>query len=171
MTPTPVIRAKEEGERLWFYGGGDFRVKATAEETGGSLFIFEDYMTQGKMTPLHLHPDEEEAIYLIEGELLVQVDGANHRVTSGGLCVVPRGVPHAFLVISDTARALVATSPGKTEAFFRGASEPVAALNGAAGTVDFAKLQQSAAHNGGIEILGPPPFDMSSDAVSAATGA
>jgi quercetin dioxygenase-like cupin family protein len=170
MTPTPVIRAQEEGERLWFYGGGDFIVKATTEETGGSLFIFEDHMTRGKMTPLHLHPDEEEAIYLIEGELLVQVDGANHRVTSGGLCVVPRGVPHAFLVISETARALVATSPGKAEAFFRGASEP-ADLNGAARTVDFAKLQRSAASNGGIEILGPPPFDMSRDGVAATAGA
>jgi quercetin dioxygenase-like cupin family protein len=170
MTPTPVIRAQEEGERLWFYGGGDFMVKATADETGGSLFIFEDYMTQGKVTPLHLHPDEEEAIYLIEGELLVQVEGENHRVSSGGLCVVPRGVPHAFLVISETARALVTTSPGRAEAFFRGASEPVAALNGAAGTVDFAKLQQSAARNGGIEILGPPPFDMSSDVAPAVAG-
>ncbi len=80
MTATAVIRAHGEGERLWFYGGGVFTIKASAAETGGSLFMFEDSMVQGKVTPLHLHPDEEEAIYVIEGELLVHVDGKNHSL-------------------------------------------------------------------------------------------
>ncbi|MDQ3752271.1 MAG: cupin domain-containing protein [Actinomycetota bacterium] len=99
-------------------------MKATAAETGGSLFIFEDAMAQSKTTPLHLHPEEEEAIYVLEGELLVHVDGEEHPVSAGGLIVAPRGVPHALLVTSTTARVLAILSPGKAEAFYRGASEP-----------------------------------------------
>ena len=169
MAAEAIIRGKGEGERLWFYGGGLFTVKATAAETGGSLFMFEDVMTQGKVTPLHLHPDEEEAIYVIEGELVVHVDGTDHRLQTGGLCVAPRGVPHALLVTSKTARVLAMLSPGRAEAFYRGASEPAPADADASGPVDFDRLRLSAERNGGIEILGPPPFDRS-PAGAAATG-
>jgi quercetin dioxygenase-like cupin family protein len=168
--PSPIIRADGEGERLWFYGGGVFTVKATAAETSGSLFMFEDTMAQGKTTPLHLHPEEEEAIYVLEGELLVHVDGTEHEVRAGGLFVAPRGVPHAFLVTSKIARVLAILSPGKAEAFYRGASEPATAETDASGPVDFDRLQQSAERNGGIEILGPPPFDPSRIGSLAATG-
>ena len=167
---TAVIRAEGEGERLWFYGGGVFTIKATAAETGGSLFIFEDTMAQGKTTPLHLHPEEEEAIYVIEGELLVHVDGENHSVRAGGLCVAPRGVPHAMLVTSKTARVLALLAPGKAEAFYRGASEAATADTEPTGPVDFDRLRLSAERNGGIEILGPPPFEMPQPVAADARG-
>ncbi|MDP9222971.1 MAG: cupin domain-containing protein, partial [Actinomycetota bacterium] len=97
MTGT-IMRAQGEGERLWFYGGGVFTVKATADETVGSFFMFEDNMVQGKVTPLHLHPEEEESLYVLEGELLVHFDGEDHPLASGGLFVTPRGFPHALMV-------------------------------------------------------------------------
>jgi len=165
MAANATIRAEGEGERLWFYGGGTFTIKASAAETGGSLFMFEDVMTKGKTTPLHLHPEEEETILVFEGELLVHVDGDNQHVSAGGLFIVPRNVPHAFLVISESARVLAMLTPGKAEAFYRGASEPASADEGASGPVDFDKLRLSAEKNGGVEILGPPPFDSSESAV------
>lgn len=116
------------------------------------------------MTPLHLRPDEEEAIYVIEGELLVHVDGKNHSLAAGGLCVAPRGVPHAFLVTSKTARVLATLAPGRAEAFYRGASESATTDGDVSGPVDFDRLRLSAERNGGIEILGPPPFDMAGPA-------
>ena len=169
-TAVPVIRGEGDGERLWFYGGGVFTVKATATETEGSLFMFEDVMAQGKTTPLHLHPEEEEAIYVLEGELLLHVDGKEHSVGAGGLFVAPRGVPHAFLVTSTTARVLAILAPGKAEAFYRGASEPASSDPNTSGPVDFDRLRLSAERNGGLEILGPPPFDMSQVAASVTTG-
>jgi len=98
---------------------------------------------------------------VIEGELLVHCDGENHRLGAGGVGVVPRGVPHALLVTSKIARVLVMVVPGKGEAFFRGASEPATADTDASGPVDFDRLRHSAERNGGLEILGPPPFNMS----------
>ncbi|MDQ3771815.1 MAG: quercetin 2,3-dioxygenase, partial [Actinomycetota bacterium] len=150
-TAIPIVRAEGEGERLWFYGGGVFTIKATSAETGGSLFMFEDTMVRGKTTPLHLHPEEEEAVYVIEGELLVHVEGQEYPVSTGGLFVVPRGVPHAFLVTSKIARVLAILTPGKAEAFYRGASEPATSDTDPSGPVDFDRLRRSAEHNGSIQ--------------------
>ncbi len=68
----------------------------------------------------------------------------------------PRGTPHAFRVISATARMLTMQTPGVGQAFYRGASE--AAADDGSNTVDFALVHASAKENGGVEILGPPPF-------------
>src|SRR5947209_3266658 len=124
MSAVPIIRNEGEGERLWFFGGGVHTWKATAEETDGAFLLFEDLMSEGKTTPLHAHANEDEALYVLDGEILVHVDGKNHRVGPRGVAVAPRGVPHAFLVTSQTARVLTLQTPGSAGAFYRDASEP-----------------------------------------------
>jgi quercetin dioxygenase-like cupin family protein len=158
MTAVPIVRADDEGERLRFWGGGVLTMKATAEETGGSLLLFEDRMAQGKATPLHAHADEDELLYVLEGEIRVHIDGEDHRVGARGVAFAPRGVPHAFLVTSPAARVLTLLTPGSAEAFYRGASEPAGADADPAGPVDFARVRASAETSGGMLFLGPPPF-------------
>ena len=143
--PTSVIRQDGEGEQLWFAGGGLFTMKATSAETGGAFALFEDREVLGKPTPLHLHPGDDEVLYVLEGEILVHVDGQEHRVGEGGVFVAPRGVAHAFLVTSQNARLLCLTVPG---------SRPP----------DFARVRNVAERSDTIEILGPPPFDTASAA-------
>jgi quercetin dioxygenase-like cupin family protein len=157
-TTQPIIRTHDDGERRWFFGGGVHTWKATAEETGGAFFLFEDRMEQGKMTPLHLHPESDETMYVLDGEILFHMDGVDHRVCAGGLAVAPRGVPHAFMIVSPVVRMLCLHTPGCCQAFYWDASEPISHESGGSGHVDFARVQSSAATNGGIEILGPPPF-------------
>jgi quercetin dioxygenase-like cupin family protein len=154
-----IVRADGEGERLRFWGGGVLTMKATAEETGGAFLLFEDLMAQGKTTPLHIHSDEDEALYVLEGELLVHIDGQDHRIGARGVAIAPRGVPHAFLVTSQTARVLTLQTPGSAEAFYRGASEPAKAGADPSGPVDFARVRDSADRSGGMQVLGPPPFE------------
>ncbi len=69
--------------------------------------------------------------------------------------MVPAGVPHAFIVKSPTAKVLGIQPTSECEPFYRGASEP---LDGSACVVDMARIAQSAQENGGIQIVGPPPF-------------
>ena len=162
MTPTnvaPIVRAAGEGERLWFYGGGVHTWKATASETGRTFLLFEDVMSKGKTTPLHTHP-VDETLYILEGEILLHIDGTDQRVGQGGMAMAPRGVPHAFLVTSEFARILFLETPGTSEAFYRGASEPATADLEALAPVELARVRESAERNGGLEILGPPPFHM-----------
>lgn len=156
-TPVPIIRAAQDGERRWFYGGGVHTWKAKADETGGAFLMFEDVMEQGKVTPLHLHPESDESMYILEGEIVMHIDGRDHPVRAGGLTVAPRGVPHAFMVVSERCRLLCLHTPGCTQAFYEGASEPLEPGQ-ASGPVDFSRIGASGAANGGIEILGPPPF-------------
>ena len=153
-----VIRQRGEGEQLWFAGGGVFTMKASAEDTGKAFVLFEDSMVQGKTTPLHQHPNEDEALYVLEGELLVHIDGEEHALGQGGFFLAPRGVPHAFMVTSESARVLALQTPGTGEAFYRDASEPVSSPDDAERPADFARLRAVAESSPTIEILGPPPF-------------
>ena len=159
MAAEAVIRADREGEHLRFWGGGVLTMKATAAETDGAFMLFENYMTQGKSTPLHVHASEDEAIYVLDGEIVVHVDGEDYRVGPRGLAVAPRGVPHAFVVTSETARVLCLQVPGSAEQFYRDASEPVEADADAEGPVVFAKVREAAQRSGGMKVLGPPPFE------------
>jgi len=154
---SPIVRADGEGEKRSFSGGGLHTWKATAEETDGAFLLFEDHMAEGKVTPLHTHPDADEAFYVLDGEIVVHVDGDEHKVGPGGFALAPRGVPHAFLVTSDGTRVLCLQTPGTGQAFFRHASDP-ATDDAIDGPVDFARVQASARQHGGVEILGPPPF-------------
>ena len=84
-----------------------------------------------------------------------------HVVAEGGVVVAPRGVPHAFLVTSETARLLCLTVPGTgwAEVHYRDLSEP-AGSDAVPGSrpPDFAKIRAVAERSNCIEILGPPPF-------------
>jgi hypothetical protein len=91
----------------------------------------------------------------------MHLDGRNHRVAAGGTVVAPRGLPHAFMVLSPVARMLCLHTPGSCEAFYRDASEPGPSGGTVSGTVDFARVRASAERNGGIRLLGPPPFSVS----------
>jgi quercetin dioxygenase-like cupin family protein len=151
-----IVRATEEGEKRWFYGGGLHTWKATAEETNNAFLCFEDHMTEGKMTPVHTHPDADEILYVLEGEIVLHIEGDKHRIGPGGFAVAARGVPHAFVATSET-RMLCLQTPGHGEGFFRDASDP-ASDDTIDGPVDFGRVETSAQQHGGVEILGPPPF-------------
>src|SRR5687768_7235719 len=154
---TPIILAAGEGDKRSFRGGGLHTWKLLAEDTGGEFFLFEDVMSAGKTTPLHSHPEADEMTYVLEGEIVVNVGGEEHRLGAGGMSFVPRGVPHAFLVVSDGARLLAMQTPGVGQEFYRGASEP--ATDDTSDVVDIPRLQASAKDNPrGIQLLGPPPF-------------
>ena len=154
----PIIRAKGEGDKRSFLGGGLHTWKLQTEDTDGAFFMFEDAMAHGKTTPLHAHPEADETVYVLEGEIVVNTDGTESRVGAGGMIFTPKGVPHAFLVVSDHARLLTFQTPGIGQAFYRGASEH--ATDNTSETVDIARIQASAEENPrGIRLLGPPPFD------------
>ena len=148
-----IVQPDGEGEKLWFYGGGLHLWKLTAGDTDGALAIMEDTMSRGKVTPLHTHPNSDEIIYVLEGEILIHNDGEPRTVGKGGLVFNPRGVPHAFVVVSEQARILGIMTPGSAEAFYRNATVP-----GEDGPVDFAKIGAAAKETGATVILGPPPF-------------
>jgi quercetin dioxygenase-like cupin family protein len=156
--PEPVISPRNDGEVMWF-GGGAVTFKATSAQTGGLFSLIENVMPRGKTTPLHLHPTFDETLYVTEGEILAHVDGREVTVSAGTSAFIPRGVPHAFLVTSESATILAFATPGDVfEAFFRAGGEPAADPNGEPPPLDIAKVKAAGESTGGMKVLGPPPF-------------
>ena len=153
-----IVRNGGEGERMWFLGGGIHTRKAVAEETGNSMIVFVDELERGKVTPMHLHADVDEAMYVIEGEIVLNVEGSERTVGAGGFTFAPRGCAHAFVVTSDHARVLGIQTPGSGQAFYRNASQP--ANESGTGPVDFDRIREVAAETGATTIIGPPPFEL-----------
>lgn len=152
-----VVRQHDEAERRWFFGGGLHLWKVTNADTGGAFSVFEDVLTKGKMTPLHQHDHSDELVYVIEGEIVLLVNGEEQALKSGAIALVSRGTPHALLVTSETCRLLVFATSSRTEAFFRAASEAAPAAD-AIGPVDFQRVIAAGVETGGMQMLGPPPF-------------
>jgi hypothetical protein len=119
--------------------------------------MFEDQLDAGKVTPLHRHPEADETFYMLEGEIVLHIDGETRKLGAGAIAIVPRGIPHAFMVTSTEARMLCLHTPGGGGAFYRLASEPAVPGDPAA-PVDFERVGRAAAQTGAVEILGPPPF-------------
>jgi quercetin dioxygenase-like cupin family protein len=158
MSGTPFALAHREGEPLWF--NHDLLVfRANSRQTDGAFILFEQTSQRGKTTPLHRHA-EDETFYVLEGELVVHIDGADYPGKPGSIIFVPRGAPHAFLVTSDLFRGLILFTPGSEacEGWFRAAGDPALAHElPEPGPPDVARLQ-AAAQQYNVEILGPPPF-------------
>jgi quercetin dioxygenase-like cupin family protein len=155
-----LIRTHEEGDLLWF-NQSLLTFKALSEETGGAFLLFEMLSPRGKATPLHVHPDEDESFYVLDGELLAYVEGRELAAPAGSFFSFPRGTEHAFTVTSETARFLTLFTPGgpATEAFFRDAGEPAPRAElPPDGPADIPRIAASAEQNGSVRLLGPPPF-------------
>ena len=156
----PILRERDGGDALWF-NNDLLTLKATGEQSGGGFLLAEELARRGKTTPLHTHPVEAESFYILEGEVLFNLDGAERTLGPGSFVSVPAGVPHAYLVTSEVARALCLITPGDgpMEAFFRDAGEPAGerALP-PDGPLDIARIAAAAERTGAVKILGPPPF-------------
>jgi quercetin dioxygenase-like cupin family protein len=154
----PVVTTQEAGESLWF-GGGLVTFKVTSEQSGGVLCLIAHAASRGKTTPLHLHPDHDEAVYVLEGELLLHIDGVEHTARPGAVVWIPRGTPHALLVTSELARSLVVVTPGGAmEAFFRQAGDVASSRTLPPAEIDIARLRAAGEGTGAMKVLGPPPF-------------
>ena len=110
------------GERLTF-GEVHVVIHADAASTGGALGVMEEVPPLAD-TPLHVHTNEDELFYALEGEHVIQVGDDDHRIGPGETAFCPRGVPHAQRrVVPAAGRILIAVTPGGFEGFFRELAE------------------------------------------------
>jgi len=156
-----IVRHRDEGEATWFLNGL-MTTKATSEETGGAYCLMEHLLTAACNPPRHVQTGEEEAFYVLDGEIEFEVDGEVALCTPGSFALVPRGAAHSFAVLTDTARVLVlASAPGAAREtglhdFFRTVGEPAPArVLPTPQAPDAAALGAIAAQHG-IELVGPP---------------
>lgn len=129
-----------EGEVLRF-SGAEFLVRASAETTDGAFTIIEE--RDPLDTRLHLHANEDELFYVLEGDHVFTVGDEEFALGPDGVCFAPRGVPHAHRRAAPrTGRFLTMAAPAGLEAFFRELAAAEAA--GGAGPEAYAAASERA---------------------------
>lgn len=151
----PFVVDSDDGDRIWF-GDTAMSFKATAASTGGELFLMEARMPAGFSPPLHVHHDEHEAFYILEGEVEIVCGPERYVTTAGSFAFLPRGIAHTFRVLSDGARGLTIAVPGGIEHFFRAAGRPAEGPGLPPPSGFDVALVQSVASRFNLEFVGPP---------------
>jgi quercetin dioxygenase-like cupin family protein len=152
LTPPYAVK-REEAAVMWFLGGVRTHVLATAEQTGGAFGLVEHVIPAGDGSPWHVHHAEDEAFYVVEGEMTFRCGDQKLRAGPGTFVFGPRGIPHGFRVEgSQPARLLLMCTPGGFEHFIIDLSESTPP----SGPPDMEKLIAVAAEYN-CEIFGPFP--------------
>lgn len=114
----------EPSQNAYWWQGALMRIKARAEDTNGTLGLVEGSFYRGFGPPLHVHSREDEAMYVLEGEIRFR-QGEDEFIAGPDTWVwQPRAIPHAFKIESERARALVVITPGGFERMFEEGGVP-----------------------------------------------
>ena len=154
-----VVTSPSMPPALWVAAGADrfgeqrglgisvIAFKVVPQESSGLLVLENTFHAPGGPAR-HLHYDQDEWFYALEGEFIVEVGAQRFSLQPGDSLLAPRQVPHVWAYIGDTrGRMLIAFMPaGKMEAFFREVTKA-----NAMPPQDPAVWR---AH--GMELLGPP---------------
>jgi len=148
----PYLQAFDEEAVNWFLGCQVWR-RAGAAQTGGAFGLIEQIVPPGLGSPYHIHHDEDEAFYLLEGEIRFFSEGRSWVLGAGGFAFLPRGIPHGFRTEGDTpSRSLLLATPAGLEEFVAELSSPLPP----SGPPDLGAVIAVAGRYG-LDILGPLP--------------
>ena len=125
-------------------------VKVSGSDTDGGLAVFEQTsLSQGRGTPLHIHPLQDEMFYVLEGDYKFLVGLEKFNLSAGESIFMPKNIPHAWTQVSEKGKMTVIFQPaGKMENFF----VTVAALDHEPGKEEMAKIFTE----NEMKVVGPP---------------
>ena len=105
-------------------GGDVYSTLATGDETNDGYYLIHAVVPPGGGPPAHVHSREEEAFYIIRGELVFLAGDREVTARAGTFVNVPRGTKHRFRNVGDEAAELIFWfSPAGIEGLFREAAE------------------------------------------------
>ena len=122
--PSSPFAAHRDGAPAYWSLGELLTLYATAEQTGGAYSLMEERLPRGAEPPPHVHRREDEAFFLLEGELTVRVGDETFAARPGSFVFCPRDVPHLLSVESEEVRMLTLCTPGGVEKLFVELGEP-----------------------------------------------
>jgi glyoxylate utilization-related uncharacterized protein len=87
---------------------------ATSADAEGAFIFVEASGEAIGPSALHVHHDHDEAMYILEGEVVVTIDDEEYQLGPGDFAFLPKGVPHR-LDFRTPARWLLVGSGGYEE--------------------------------------------------------
>ena len=148
------------GERIKL-GGEPNDCKVSTQDTDGAMSVFEFSGRGGG--PRHLHHDQDEWIYVLDGEFEFQVGEKRFRAGAGESVFLPRQVAHVWAAVSKPGRIINVYQPaGKMEEFFREVGKPFTDLPTQEQVINKTYTEEQIKslhqffHAHGMDVLGPP---------------
>jgi mannose-6-phosphate isomerase-like protein (cupin superfamily) len=148
---------ENQGEAFWLLGMLQM-VKISGKDTGGKYGLIEVVVPTGVGPPWHVHHEEDEWFYVLEGRFSVWVGDEQLSLSPGSFAFGPKGIPHTFYAETDGARTLVGFAPFQFEGFLHEVGERTTEMvlpPPLTEPPDVARLIPIASRNG-FDILGPP---------------
>jgi len=122
----PTINVPPQGRTIAVVGDV-YRFLATGEDTNGKYAMWEAVVPPGGGPPPHVHSREEEAFYVLEGEITFTVNDERIMAKAGTFANMPVGTPHSFKNDSDRpAKMLISVAPAGLEQMFFEVGVPLA---------------------------------------------
>lgn len=146
-----IETALEANSIYRIYQGGYFKTLVAPDETSGEMAVIEMVLPEGAEPPLHLHENEDETFYVLEGEMAFNIDGKDRLAQPGEAVYAPRKVPHSFKILSKQATFITVITPGKLWNYF---------------------IEFSAPATGELQVsppMGPPPLELVAQLTSRMT--
>ena len=127
--------AEGEGKMLWV-ADELMTFKVSSEDTGGMYALTDSVVPPQGETPPHVHHREDEAFWVLDGELEIFVGEDTFRASAGSFVHLPKGIRHAYKNVgTGPARFLTLIVPAGLEKFFEEVGKP------------------------GTDLSSPPPFE------------
>lgn len=99
--------------------GDNYRFLATGNDTDGQYFLVEAIVPPGGGPPSHIQTREEEAFYILDGQITFYSDDGEINAGPGTYLNIPKGAKHRFRNnTDDTAKMLFFFSPAGIEGMF-----------------------------------------------------
>jgi quercetin dioxygenase-like cupin family protein len=121
--PHAAIVHSGEGEARWWFGQLA-EIKATAADTAGQFTIVQVTCAPEFEAPLHVHHREDEAFWILDGEVTLYVGEQTIEAGAGDYALGPRDIPHRYTVGDAGCRMLFICTPGGFEGLVMDMSEP-----------------------------------------------
>jgi mannose-6-phosphate isomerase-like protein (cupin superfamily) len=95
-----------------YFEGMTVKVLLSTSETQGTLAVFEDTVAPGFGPPRHIHHNQDETFFFVEGFFDVEVDGQLFHMKAGDVAFIPKGAVHAWKNVGEvTGRLRYVFSP------------------------------------------------------------
>jgi quercetin dioxygenase-like cupin family protein len=132
-------------------------VKVSDPDSQGRFALVEARAFRSTEPPLHIHHNEDEAWYVLDGQMTFYVGDEVLEAGAGAFVFAPSGIPHTFTVDVEPTRVLVLASPAGFERFAIELGDPATSDSPPSGLrVPAPDVLAPVAERFGIEVVGPP---------------
>ncbi|QEM03621.1 cupin domain-containing protein [Mucilaginibacter rubeus] len=142
-------------QKFWLFGTG-VEILSDEKQSGGLYDLIEGTFSPGVETPLHVHNQYSESIYVLEGEFTVYLDEEVIVLKPGETAFIPKGAPHVVAASAPApSRGITISSPSGFAELIRLTGIPYKPGSDGSEKTDI-ELFMAVSERLGDAILGPP---------------